>query len=103
MNPLERAFHQAMVEICRRSVNEVGYNPTAFKGMLAREGGGPQAARDLLASETPSDGFTRLWEANRLDLTMEAVLATHPEYNPLFDPGEIERARQRLADYGYHA
>jgi len=91
-----------MVDICGRSVKEVGYNPSAFKGMLAQLGG-PQAARDLLATERPAEGFTRLQQEGRLDLTMEAVLTGHPEFHPLFEAWEIERARQRLADYGYHA
>jgi len=34
--------------------------------------GGLATAKQLLWSETPSDGFTTLWAHHRLDLTVEA-------------------------------
>jgi hypothetical protein len=42
--------------------------------MLAAQGG-ESTVRQLLSKGKPSDGFTRLWELGRLDLTVEAGCA----------------------------
>lgn len=90
-------FEGAMREIANRSIKEVGYKPTYFIGMLS-ELGGIETARRLTLATTPSDGFTRLWEANRLDLTVEMVVL-RPEFEHLFDPGVLDAAHRRLAAY----
>jgi hypothetical protein len=95
---LGREFHREMLNLYRRSQREVDYNPTLFVRMIS-EHGGVEAARRLVTSATPSDGFTKLWESGRLDLTAEA-LVVQPRFSELFDETTIERARQRLADYG---
>jgi hypothetical protein len=59
------------------------------------------AARQLLWSDTPSDGFTTLWEHHRLDLTVEAhVLLT--EFESLFSDDDRAQARTRLEAYDWH-
>ena len=97
---LERRFHQAMVRVYEKARNEVGYNATVFLRMVSEQGG-LAAARFLINTKTPSDGFTALWSASRLDLTVEAV-TLDPDFSPLFSPHELQTARRRLADYGYH-
>jgi hypothetical protein len=49
----------------------------------------------------PSSGYTALWERNRLDLTVEALVTENPEWWELFTPAELERARKRLGEYRY--
>lgn len=49
----------------------------------------------------PSDGYTALWEKGRLNITVEA-LVQNPKWAPLFSAEEIEKAHQRLIDYGYN-
>jgi len=71
-----------MVEIYDRAEREVGYNATRFVEMVA-ERGGVGAAKALLAAAEVSDGFANLWEAGRLDLTVEA-LVLEPEFEDLF-------------------
>jgi hypothetical protein len=44
-----------------------------------------------------------LWERDRLDLTVEAVILEEAKWHPLFTPEEIEICRKRLKDYGYSA
>lgn len=46
------------------------------------------------------EGFTKLWELNRLDLTVEAIIRRDP-YNQLFDQEVLDRARSKLEEIGY--
>ncbi|MEV0633111.1 caspase family protein [Nonomuraea wenchangensis] len=95
----EREFEAAMVEVYRRAKTEARYTATYFFDML-RQHGGLGTARHLLNSSRVSDGFTALWERGRLDLTVEAVIL-QSRFASLFTEVERERARARLAEYGY--
>jgi hypothetical protein len=99
LGALERLFHKAMVRVYERAKSEAGYNATRFIQMVAEQGG-VAAARVLIGSKAPSDGFVALWQARRLDLTVEA-LVLEPNWFDLFTAAEREAARQRLTDYGY--
>ncbi len=88
-----------MLDVYERARLEAGYRATYFLQMLS-ELGGLETARQLLASSSPSEGFTALWERQRLDLTVEARVIK-PEYEPLFTEDERETARKRLNDLGY--
>jgi len=95
----ENQFHRAMLDIYVRAKEQAGYNATRFLNMV-NEHGGPDAARILLHAEAVSDGFTALWERQRLDLTVEALILK-PQWHDLFTDEERQVARKRLADYGY--
>lgn len=92
-------FHQDMVRIYEIAKKELHYNASYFIQMVA-EMGGVRAARKLLSTAQPSEGFSVLWEHGRLDLSVEA-LVLRAEYYPLFTDGERETARARLMEYGY--
>lgn len=64
MDEVERRFHQAMVAIYETSKRELGYNATRFLQMVSEQGG-LVTARQLLWSDTPSDGFTTLLRLSR--------------------------------------
>ena len=100
MADLEAQFDRAMMEIYVRAKKEAGYTASIFHRMIS-ERGGLQTAKDLINAKVPSEGYTKLWEFERLDLTVEAALVDNPGWYPLFDEAEIERARRRLKDYGY--
>jgi hypothetical protein len=68
--------------------------------MLAEHGGLATAQR-LLHAPAVSDGFAALWERNRLDLTVEA-LVSQTKYADLFTAEELGVARYRLEQFGYH-
>jgi hypothetical protein len=95
----ERAFDAAMVAIYRTAKRELGYNATRFLQMITDEGG-LVAATKLLHASAVSDGFTTLWEHDRLDLSVE-VHVLRPEFAGLFTDGERRIARKRLEDYGF--
>jgi hypothetical protein len=92
---LERRFEGAMFEIYERAGREVGYWATRYLQMLRRRGG-LDTARYLLKAKATSDGYARLRDAARLDLTVEAHVL-RPEFRPLFSPDELAMARGRLA------
>jgi hypothetical protein len=92
------AFHEAMLDIYR-AANEIGYRPGLFLRMV-NDRGGLAAARQLINDRKPSDGFTRLWQLKRLDLSVEAVALREP-WNQLFTPEELTRARERLISYEF--
>ena len=72
MTDVERRFVEAMFAIYSQA-REIGYTPNIFLRML-HEKGALQTARQLISASQPSDGYTRLWELERLDLSVEAVV-----------------------------
>jgi len=95
----EREFHREMVTGADRLKREIGYNPTRFNQMVA-EHGGAEATRQLLRGRDASDGFTTLWEAGRLEMSVEAA-ALLPWYADLFSDEQRGVARRRLVEHGF--
>jgi hypothetical protein len=93
-------FDAAMFDIYRRAKAELGYSANIFLGMLT-DRGGIATAKYLINSTKPSDGYTYLFEHQRLDLTVEATVVENLVWHPLFEPEEVEKARRRLVAYGY--
>jgi hypothetical protein len=98
---LAKQFDQAMFDIYRRADTELGYRPTIFLNMLYDKGG-VQTAKYLINTPKPSDGYTRLYEAGRLDLTVEAVVTDNTKWHHFFTDEELNKAQRRLKQYGYH-
>lgn len=101
MTALEAEFHRAMVDVYADAKRQLGYTATRFMQMVG-ELGGLEAARRLLHASGVSDGFTTLWENNRLDLSVEHHVL-EPRFRPLFTDEERRIARDRLTQYGYDA
>jgi len=95
----EDQFHQAMINVYETAKLECNYNASYFLRMVS-EHGGLEAAKRLLATTEPSEGFTTLWVNRRLDLTVEAHVIK-PDYQQLFTTDEIAIAEQRLIDVEY--
>lgn len=98
-NNLEQKFDTAMMGIFQRALSEVNYRAARFHQMLC-DHGGLETARILLHSNNVSEGYTALWERNRLDLTVEA-LVLQSQWNDLFTEDDREIARKRLSQYEY--
>lgn len=98
---LEAAFDEAMHNIYVRAKTEAKYNAAQFLHML-HERRGVATAKALINAQRESQGYRELFTRGRLDLTVEALVVEDPRWQALFRPEEIERARQRLAKYGYH-
>ncbi|MFF3244261.1 hypothetical protein ACFYWY_11120 [Streptomyces sp. NPDC002870] len=95
----ERRFHTDMVAGVDRLKREIGYNATRFAQMLGGLGG-VAAARQLLRGHDASDGFTTLWEHDRLDVSVEAYVLL-PWYRGLFDEHHLETAMWRLTEHRF--
>jgi len=93
------AFDRAMRDVYGRAKSEVNYTASYFLTMLGDYGGIGTAHRLIAASEVGS-GFAALYERDRLDLTVEA-LVVKPEFASLFTEDEIGIAQQRLNQLGY--
>jgi hypothetical protein len=100
MPDLLRQFDQAMMTIYVRAKNEARYTARIFFDML-QERGGLATAQYLINKEQPSEGYTRLYERGRLDLTVEAEVYENKTWHPLFTPEELEKAKTRLKKYRY--
>jgi DNA-binding Lrp family transcriptional regulator len=95
------ALDAAMMNIYVCALRELNYNAKLFHNMLS-ERGGLATAKALINAAKPSDGYTALYERNRLDLTVEAVVLRGVEWPDLFEVEELNRARKRLQQYGYN-
>jgi hypothetical protein len=92
-------FERAMKDVYVRAKSEANYTASYFIGMLSSYGGLGTAQR-LLASTEVSSGFAALYERDRLDLTVEA-LVIQSKFASLFTDEELDIARQRLDQLGY--
>jgi hypothetical protein len=101
MTDLQTEFARAMRDVYARAKSEAGYNATYFLRMLS-DHGPVETARRLITSTQPSEGFTQLWQRQRLDLTVEAQVL-RPEFRELFDDEERDACLRRLREYGYDA
>lgn len=110
VSPLELRFHDDMLDVFRlagEATRRTRPDGTIERGYWAsyflrgvRNHGGPEYAHQLLRKEGTTDGFQRLKEEGRLDLTMEA-LVLRSEYTTLFTDEERRVAAHRLAEAGY--
>ena len=78
---------------------EIRYRPNYFLGMLETDGGHLTVIR-LLSANGVSEGFKKLWERGRLDLSVEALIV-ESEWCVAFDPVLLARAEKRLNEVGY--
>lgn len=91
-------FDAAMLDVYASAMREVGYPARRFLAMV-RGRGGLEAARTLLAKPGVSEGFRRLAEGGKFELTMEYQVLT-PVFAPLFTEEERRTARTRLLEHG---
>lgn len=100
---LAKQFEKELIEKAYQAKKEYGYNLTQFLSMIGQFGGVETAKkliRKYASTGNLSDGYTKLWEVNRLDLTMEASVVK-PEYQELFQNEEIVYCRKLLEDSNY--
>jgi len=79
---------------------KTGYNPTGFKGMITTHGGVYNASRQLLVLNGLSEGIIKLWEMNRLDLSIEAIILRRCFFQ-IFTNDQLDTARRRLTELGF--
>lgn len=95
---LEDSFERHVDETTKRLYRETRYFPTFFMQMVA-DHGAVGAAKRLIMSQAPAEGFVKLYDLGRLDMTVEAF-AVLPWWASLFTEEERAAARARLTQYG---
>lgn len=101
MTKLEEEFNDLMVSIYKRAKSEAKYTASAFWTMVCRDGG-LATAKHLLRAPQISEGFKALYLRQRLDLTVEAQLLKNEKFWELFEPEDIQQARQWLREKDYN-
>ena len=96
---LEKQFEQEMLRIYEEEKSQIGRQANYFFQAIS-ELGGFETARVLLEKPHPSEGFADLWKANRLDLTVEALVLREP-WRQLFEDRHLAIAEKRLKDARY--
>ena len=99
MKTQEQRFNLAMNKIYS-DAKAIGYTASYFYQMIHQHGG-LYTAKYLINSNAVSSGYTKLWELNRLDLTVEALVYENSEWHSLFTSDELEKCRNRLIEFGY--
>jgi hypothetical protein len=94
---LESEFHAAMIQIYK-DAKEEGYTASAFLNTVY-EHGGLAAAKRWIHDPAPTEGFLRLWEMDRLDLSVEHLVAFNTKYRELFTLAERLAAKTRYEEY----
>lgn len=84
----------AAVDVC---INEYNYHPRYYIRMIIKHGS-METARQLIMANHYHEGFARLCELKRLNLTIESIVL-EPEFEPLFSPELINEAQKRLNEY----
>lgn len=97
---LEKMFNEALIKKCKIAQAECGYNPTRFLQTVDRFGG-VKTVKEIINKGKISDGFDKLQQANRLDLTMEATVIDE-KYGELFTDDEVNSCYELLCEYGYY-
>lgn len=88
-----------MKNIYFRAKKECNYVASRFI-QLVGEKGGLLAAKQLILKDEGTNGFAKLWELGRLDLSVEK-LVLEDEYAVLFSEEEKSICKSRLKKYGY--
>ena len=117
MTPIEaeKVLYDDLLSIYARAGAEVSYETDSgevkaywakrFLQAVKRSGKQEELfelVRRLVCSDEPSRGFYILKKADRLDLTVEALIIDREKpYNGELDFEVVEKARRRLADHGY--
>jgi hypothetical protein len=90
-----------MHQIYIRAKKECNYNASRFLQMISSNENPVTIAKKLTLTSLPSEGFSKLWELNRMDLTVEALIYNNENYHKFFSESELDFIKEKLDKYGY--
>lgn len=99
---LAEQFNDQALAVYENGKRELKYNGTRFLQKI-RSAGGLAAAKSWLRpkrKDKPTNGFLKLVDFGKLDLSLEALVLKDP-WRVLFTDSELAVARKRLEKYGY--
>ncbi len=91
---IQLKFTEYLLELARRSNDELRYHPGYFIKMVKMQGG-VGAAKTLLAQPLAAEGVSILKKLGRPDLTVEAAVLEQ-RWSSMFSATELATARARL-------
>lgn len=92
-------FHEEMLKLFKRTAKEVKYKATRRLDLINKYGG-YEAAIKILPTDSNTFDFTLLWEQERLDLSIEALVVKQ-RYAELFPEDVVAFCQKRLDEYNY--
>ena len=98
-NEMEDDFKRELLRAVDVCINRYRYRPSYFLQMLDNYGAVGTVIK-LVTADKFHEGFTKLWEFGRLDLTVEAIMLRSP-YRQLFTKEVLDKALERLTALGY--
>ena len=96
---LKQTFHEEMLGLYKRIAKELKYKSPRLLELMNKYGG-YEAAIKILPTDAHTFDFTLLWEQERLDLSIEALI-TKERYQSLFPPDVVKLCQRRLDEYNY--
>lgn len=96
---LKKSFHQEIIDLYKKIVKIVKYKPTRLMDYINKYGG-YEAAVKYITTESNVQDFAVLWESERLDLSVEALI-TCEKYRPIFNEDVLTYCDRKLKEYSY--
>ncbi|MBP3887988.1 MAG: hypothetical protein J6F30_10160 [Cellulosilyticum sp.] len=96
---LKKLFHQDMISLYKQIIKSVKYKPTRLMDYINKYGG-YEAAVKYISTESNVQDFAILWEKERLDLSVEALM-TKEQYRGLFNEDIVNFCDRKLKEYSY--
>ncbi len=97
---LKQEFHRDIQKSIKQTIEQANYRPTRFIQLIGDIGSYETAIR-LLNEKAVSEGFIKLWEKGKLNLSVESIILNDNDgkYRELFDESLIKECEARLAKY----
>ena len=101
INPqeLKKSFHQDIINLYKMINKIVKYKPTRLMDFINKYGG-YEAAVKYITTESNVQDFAVLWECERLDLSVEALI-TNEKYRSIFSEDVLAYCDRKLKEYSY--
>lgn len=96
---LKKSFHQDMINLYKQIIKSIKHKPTRLMDFINKYGG-YEAAVKYLSTESNVQDFAVLWEKERLDLSVEALI-TSEAYRSLFSEEIVAFCDRKLKEYSY--
>ena len=96
---IKQSFHNEMILIYKRITKELKYKSPRLIDLINKHGG-YEAAIKYLATESSVQDFAVLWENERLDLSIEALIVSE-KYRGIFDESIVKMCDKKLSEYSY--
>ena len=96
---LKKEFNNEVLQSVEDS-KKIGYVPTRFIQMLQQSDNNAYEVVQRLVTKEATSGLEKLWEHDRLDLSVEAIIV-QPRYQELFSDEIIKICKRKLKQFGY--